>query len=169
YVSHAQDEVARLADHLVLLEAGRVKASGAISDVLTRLDLPLAHGSDAEALIEASVAGHDENYHLTHLDSAGGRFTVIRKDLPVGRAVRVRVAARDVSLTLEPQSDTSILNIFPASIDELIPEGKAQVTVRLMVGSVPMLARVTRKSASALDLKPGKLVYAQIKSVALLS
>ncbi len=169
YVSHSPDEVARVADHLVLLEAGRVKASGAISDMLTRLDLPLAHGSDAEALIEAAVAGHDENYHLTHLDFAGGRFTVIRKELPVGSAVRLRVAARDVSLTLEPQSGTSILNIFPATVDEVIPEGNAQMTVRLMVGGVPMLARVTRKSASVLDLKPGKLVYAQAKSVALLS
>jgi molybdate transport system ATP-binding protein len=169
YVSHSPDEVARLADHLVLLEAGRVRASGAISDMLTRLDLPLAHGSDAEALIEATVAGHDENYHLTHLDSAGGRFTVIRKELPVGSAVRLRVAARDVSLTLEPQSGTSILNIFPATVDELIPDGKAQMAVRLMVGGVPMLSRVTRKSASVLDLKPGKLVYAQAKSVALLS
>jgi molybdate transport system ATP-binding protein len=169
YVSHSPDEVAHLADHLVLLEAGRVRASGAISNMLTRLDLPLAHGSDAEALVEATVAGHDEAYHLTYLDSAGGRFTVMRKALPVGSAVRLRVAARDVSLTLEPQSGTSILNIFPATIDELIPEGGAQVTVRLMVGGMPMLARVTRKSASLLDLKAGKPVYAQAKSVALLS
>ena len=72
-------------------------------------------------------------------------------------------------LTLERQSGTSILNIFPATVDELILEGQAQVTVRLMVGGVPMLARVTRKSAALLDLKPGKQVYAQAKSVALLS
>ena len=169
YVSHSPDEVARLADHLVLLEAGRVRASGAISNMLTRLDLPLAQGSDAEALIEASVAGHDEAYHLTYLDFTGGRFTVTRKELPVGSVVRLRVAARDVSLTLEPQSRTSILNIFPAIIDEVIPEGHARMTVRLMVGDVPMLARVTRKSASVLDLKAGKLVYAQAKSVALMS
>lgn len=92
-----------------------------------------------------------------------------RKELPVGSVVRLRVAARDVSLTLEPQSGTSILNIFPAIIDEVIPEGNARMTVRLMVGDVPMLARVTRKSASVLDLKAGKLVYAQAKSVALMS
>ncbi len=169
YVSHSPDEVARLADYLVLLEAGRVLGAGDIHGMLTRLDSPLAHGSDAESLIEATVAGHDDAYHLTHLDFAGGRFTVIRKPLPVGSAVRLRVAARDVSLTLEHQSGTSILNIFPATIAELIAEGEAQVTVRLMVGGVPMLARVTRKSASVLDLKPGKSVYAQAKSVALLS
>jgi molybdate transport system ATP-binding protein len=169
YVSHSPDEVARLADYLVLLGAGRVVGAGDIHEMLTRLDSPLAHGSDAESLIEAAVAGHDDTYHLTHLDFAGGRFTVIRKPLPVGSAVRLRVAARDVSLTLEHQFGTSILNIFPATIDGLIPEGEAQVTVRLMVGGVPMLARVTRKSAAVLDLKPGKAVYAQAKSVALLS
>jgi molybdate transport system ATP-binding protein len=169
YVSHSPDEVARLADYLVLLEVGRVVGAGDIHEMLTRLDSPLAHGSDAESLIEAAVAGHDDTYHLTHLDFAGGRFTVIRKPLPVGSPVRLRVAARDVSLTLERQSGTSILNIFPATIDGLIPEGEAQVTVRLMVGGVPMLARVTRKSAAVLDLKPGKTLYAQAKSVALLS
>ena len=169
YVSHSPDEVARLADHLVLLEAGRVTASGAISDMLTRLDLPLAHGSDAEALIEAVVAEHDEEYNLTYLDFPGGRFTVAHKALPIGHTARLRVAARDVSLTLEHQSSTSILNIFPAIVDEVIPEGKARMTVRLMVGGVPMLARITRKSASVLGLKAGKLVYAQAKSVALLS
>ena len=169
YVSHSSDEVARLADHLVLLEAGRIKAAGAIGEMLTRLDLPLAHGGDAEALIEASVAGHDDEYDLTHLDFSGGRFTVTRKALPVGHSVRLRVAARDVSLTLEHQSGTSILNIFPATIDEITPEGSAQVTVRLVAGGVPLLSRVTRKSAALLDLKPGKSVYAQAKSVALLS
>jgi len=169
YVSHSPDEVARLADYLVLLEAGRVTATGPVDEILTRLDLPLAHGEEAEALIKATVAGHDDEYNLTHLDFAGGRFTVTHKQLPLGHSVRLRVAAKDVSLTLEHQSGTSILNIFPASVEELMPVGSAQVMVRLITGGVPMLARITRKSASLLDLKPGKTVFAQAKSVALLS
>ncbi len=168
HVSHAPDEVARLADHLVLLDTGKVKAQGSISGMLTQLDLPLAQGSDAGALIEATVARHDEDYHLTYLDFDGGRFTVVRKDLPVGATARLQIAARDVSLTLAAQADTSILNIFPAVISELIPEGEAQMMVKLIVGGAPMLARVTRKSASVLDLKPGRQVFAQAKSVALL-
>ncbi len=168
YVSHSPDEVARLADHLLLLEEGRVRAAGEIGEMLTRLDLPLAHGDDAEALIEAVVAGHDEQYHLTYLDFSGGRFTVAGNALPVGHTVRVRVTARDVSLTLEHQTGTSILNIFPATIKEITPTGSAQMMVRVMTGDVVMLARVTRKSASLLDLKPGKQLYAQAKSVALL-
>jgi len=169
YVSHSPDEVARLADHLVLLDAGQTTASGPIGEMLTRLDLPLAHGDNAEALIEAVVAGHDEGYELTHLDFSGGRFSVPRKALSVGHTVRLRVAARDVSLTLEHQSGTSILNIFPATIEEIVPLGSAQVMVRLQAGGISLLSRVTRKSAALLDLQPGKAVFAQAKSVALLA
>jgi molybdate transport system ATP-binding protein len=169
YVSHSTDEVARLADHLVLLEDGRVKASGAINEMLMRLDLPMAHGDDAESLIEAEVVEHDESYGLSYLHFSGGRFCVPQKDLIVGQKVRLRIAARDISLTLRQQEDTSILNIFPAVIDEVSAEGTAQVMVRLRVGETALLSRITRKSASLLDLQPGKPVYVQIKSVALLA
>lgn len=169
YVSHSRDEVARIANHLVLLDAGRVQAAGPIGDMLTRLDLPLAHGNDAEALFQGSVTGHDSEYDLTYIDFPGGRFSVPRKDLPVGSMVRLRVAARDVSLTLAPQTGTSILNIFPARIEAAEPEGSAQVMLRLLAGGVPLLSRVTRKSAVALQLTPGRQVYAQVKSVALLT
>lgn len=169
YVSHSADEVARLADYLVLIDEGKIKAAGKICEMLTRLDLPLAHGADAETLIEASVAEHDDEFQLTYLDFSGGRFTVAHKDLEIGSKVRLRVIARDVSITLEHQTGTSILNIFPAVVDDISPEGKSQMTVRLMVGGVPMLARVTRKSAAVLELEVGKCVFAQAKTVALLS
>jgi len=169
YVSHSPDEVARLADQLLLLESGRLRAAGPTGEMLTRLDLPLAHGDDAAALIEARVAGHDESFDLTYLDFPGGRFTVARKLLTIGHPVRLRVAARDVSLTLEHQSNTSILNIFPSIVDEITPEGGAKVMVRLLVGDAPVLSSVTRKSAALLALEKGKAVFAQVKSVALLS
>jgi len=169
YVSHSPDEVARLADHLLLLEEGRIRASGQITEMLTHLDLPLAHGDDAGALVQAKVAGYDESFHLNYLDFPGGRISVAGKPLTLGQTVRLRIAARDVSLTLECQSGTSILNIFPATVAELTPEGDAQMVVRLLAGGVPLLSRVTRKSAAVLDLQPGKQLYAQVKSVALLS
>lgn len=168
YVSHDLNEVTRMADHLVLMDAGEVRASGEIGEMLTRLDLSLAHGNDAESLIEATVVGHDEQYHLTYLDSLAGRFAVAGHALSIGRSVRLRIAARDVSLTLSAQADTSIQNIFPAIIDEIIAEGHAQMTVRMRVGSVALLARITKKSVAELDLKPGKSVFAQVKSVALI-
>jgi molybdate transport system ATP-binding protein len=168
YVSHAPDEVARLADHLVLLDAGRVRVAGPLRALLTRLDLAREQGIEAEAVVEARVADHDPIYHLTYLDFPGGRFSLARNSLPVGQRVRLRVLARDVSLTLERQTGTSILNIFPALVDGLAEDGPAQILVRLDVAGTPVLARITRKSASVLALAPGRRVYAQVKTVALL-
>jgi len=169
YVSHSRDEVARLADHLVLLEAGRVQATGQVSELFSRLDLPLARGPDTESVVETVIAGHDDRFELTFLDFPGGRFTVPRDHRPAGVPVRLQVKANDVSITLEHQEKTSILNIFPAVVDELADEGGSRVTVRLLVGGVPILSRVTRKSATELGLRPGKEVYAQVKGVAVLS
>ncbi len=169
YVSHSHDEVARLANHLVLMQDGKIKANGDVHEIFTRLDLPLAHASDAAAIIDAQVIEHDTNFHLTHLEFSGGQIAVPHKELPLGSHVRLQLAARDVSLTLEHQSGTSILNIFPATVDAITHEGGAQVTVRLIAGGVALLSRITNKSAVELDLQPGKAVYAQVKSVALLN
>ena len=169
YVTHSPDETSRLADHLVLLEEGRVVGSGAIDEMLTRFDLPISHGGDATSLIEAKVAGHDDQFNLIYLDFSGGRFTVADRELPLESNVRLRVSARDVSLTQELQTDTSILNIFSAIVDEIVPEGRSQVMVRLKIKDVTLLSCITRKSAELLELNPGEKVYAQIKSVALLS
>ena len=168
YVSHATDELARLADHLVLLDHGQVRAAGPAAELLTRLDLPLAHDNQAESIVSATVTGHDDHYHLTRLACAGASFHIPRKDIAAGKRVRLRIAARDVSLTLERQSGTSILNIFPARIDAIADDGSCQVMVRLLAGDQPLLSRITRKSADALALRPGKAVYVQVKSVAVL-
>jgi molybdate transport system ATP-binding protein len=169
YVSHSPDEVARLADHLVLLRAGKVLAAGDVHELFTRLDLPLALDSDATTVLEATVSGHDEEYRLTRLAFAGGELLLARQPVSAGSPVRLRLAARDVSLTLLRQSGTSILNILPATVDGISLSDEAQVTVRLMAGGVPLLARVTRKSAADLGLQPGMEVFAQVKSIALLN
>lgn len=169
YVSHAADEVARLADHMILMAAGGVLATGPIGDVFTRFDLPLALSPEAEAIVEGTVAEHDDEYSLTYVDCSGGRFSVTRRDLPFGRTVRLRVLARDVSLTLERQSNTSILNVLPAVVEALTDDRGARTIVRLRIGDQSILAQVTRKSAAALQLKEGQSLFAQIKSLALLA
>ncbi len=168
YVSHARDEVARLADYLLLLEAGRLRVAGAVDELFARLDLPLAHRPDAETVIETRVAGHDAEYDLSWLDFSGGRFILPRNHLPEGTRVRLQVKANDVSITLARQQGTSILNIFPAVVDALTEDDRARVMVRLILGEQPLLCRITRKSAVDLALAPGKAVFAQVKSVALL-
>ncbi|WP_455200797.1 TOBE domain-containing protein, partial [Kaarinaea lacus] len=157
------------ADHLALMKSGQVLASGPIGTMLTRMDLPLAHRSDAESVVEAQVSGHDEDFHLTHLTFPGGQFTVTGNHLKLGETVRLRILARDVSLTLTHQTDTSILNIFRVVVEEVMEENPSQMTIRVSAQGIPILSRITRKSATALGLEVGKQVYAQVKSVATLT
>ncbi|MBU0621173.1 MAG: molybdenum ABC transporter ATP-binding protein [Gammaproteobacteria bacterium] len=170
YVSHAMDEVARLADHLVLLEKGRVIASGALHETLARLDLPTAHFDDAGAVIEAAVARHDEPYHLTRLDFSGGSLWVGKEDSPLGTTVRARILARDVSIATQMPQATSISNILSGMITEIRDEGPDKVMLRIKIGeSQILLSRITRRSHDQLGLFVGREVFAQVKSVALMA
>ena len=169
YVSHAMDEVVRLADHLVLLQQGKVIASGALGETLARLDLPIAHFDDAGAVIEAAVAQHDEQYHLSRLDFPGGELWVGRVEQPFGTKVRARVLARDVSIATQAPQGSSINNILNARIEEIRDEGPDKVIVRMQVGESQMLlSRITRRSRDHLGLAAGMYVCAQVKSVALM-
>ncbi len=168
YVSHAPDEVARLADHLVLLDAGRVLASGPTRELMTRLDLPLAHGDAAASIIDAVVMRVEPEYHLSHAEFAGGQISLLNPSLQVGQRVRVRVQARDVSLTLTRQLGTSVLNIFAATVAVISPDSPGQVMVALDAGGNTLLARITQKSLETLGLQPGSPVFAQVKGVAVL-
>lgn len=167
YVTHAPDEVARLADHLVLLENGRVRACGEPAELLTDPGgLAARHGG--AAVLRGRVLVHDENWHLTRIGNDHWAITVPRSDLPPGHEARVRVQASDVSLALTAPGDTSILNILPATVGEVRDLDAAQQIVRLrLADGQPLLARITRLSGERLALAPGKAVYAQIKSVAL--
>ena len=168
YVSHAIDEVARLADHLVLMDAGRVTASGPTIPMLTRLDLPLAHGDTAGAVLTCTVVSHDAQDHLTTTEFSGGRLLVSRQSAAVGQRLRIRVQARDVSLTLQQQTGTSILNILRGTVLTLSPDSPGQLMVAIDVGGCTLLARITVRSAQALGLASGMTVFAQIKGVAIL-
>ena len=169
YVTHSQDEMSRLADHLLLIEDGNIVGSGPVNDMLTRFDMPLSHGGDAVSIIEAEVLKRDSEFNLMHLEFLGGQFIVPDNSFPVQTKVRIRVVARDVSLTKSKQVDTSILNIFPAMVQEIVNEGEAQVMVRLQIKDTILLACITRKSSYKLRLEKGSEVFVQVKSVAILS
>jgi molybdate transport system ATP-binding protein len=170
YVSHDPDEVARLADYMLILEQGRVQAAGPANDILTRLDLPLSRVDEASSIIEGEVSAHDTSYNLTWISTQGGHFSVSHYDLPVGRRARIQVHAKDVSLSLSAHHDTSILNILPVQVMDSQDINPSQMLVRLrMVDGQTLLARITRRSAAALGIHNGMLVHAQIKSVALVA
>jgi len=171
YVSHAISEVARLADHVVLMDAGRVAASGAVAELLSRLDLPLPPGEDAGVVLLGEVGALDSPWHLARLDVPGASFWTRDPALPIGHRLRLRVLARDVSLSLVEQPGSSIVNQVPAVVEAIADDAHpSQLLVRLRTreGASALLARVTRRSAQALALAPGQPVWAMVKSVALL-
>ncbi|MBD8563844.1 molybdenum ABC transporter ATP-binding protein [Oxalobacteraceae sp. CFBP 8763] len=169
YVSHAADEVARLADHLVVLEEGRVLASGPLAATLARLDLAENFQDDAGVMLETTLQAHDAD-GLSHLAFAGGVLLVGQRDVAIGTRVRCRIHARDVSLALERPRGSSITNILPARVDAVGPSGApGQVLVRLLVGDTALLARITERSRRELAIAPGSTVWAQVKAVALLA
>lgn len=169
YVTHSPDEVARLADHLVALEAGRLLGSGPLSETLARLDLPVILGEERAVVLEGTVAERDETWHLVRVIFNGGSLWTRDRGIAVGKKVRMRVPSGGVSLALQPQHDSSILNslsgIVAAIADDEHP-GMAQVQVQ--IGASVLLARVTRRSVATLSLTTGRQVWAQVKSVAVL-
>ncbi|MGV8891547.1 MAG: molybdenum ABC transporter ATP-binding protein [Burkholderiaceae bacterium] len=169
YVSHAPDEVARLADHLVLLDGGRVVASGPLMETLARADLPPAFTDDAGVVLETTLSQHEPD-NLSLLEFPGGCLRVGRCAQATGSHLRCRIHARDVSLALEQPHASSILNILSATITTIAhTDTPGHVLVQAHVGPTPFLARITERSYRELALAPGLQVWVQIKAVALLN
>ena len=171
YVSHDMSEVEHLADHLVLMESGRVVASGALSALQADPSLPLAINREAAVNFDAIVDGYDADYGLLSLAIDGGRMLVPAPRFAVGVHRRLRIAASDVSLLAEPQQASSILNSLPARICARRPIGESEMIVVLALGEdgagARLLARITRRSWERLDLAEGKSIWAQVKGVSL--
>ena len=172
YVSHAQDEVARLADHLVLLDKGKVLASGPINETLARLDLPLAMGDDAGVAIEGTVTAYDAHYQLLSVALPHTDLTirVAHREIEPGKSLRIKIQARDVSLNLLADGHSSILNRLPVFVvSHQAADNGAHVIVRMDAAGTPILARITRFSFDQLQIHPGQPLWAQIKAVAVLA
>lgn len=168
YVTHSRDEVSRLADTLVVLDAGRVTACGPVSEVMTATNAPVVLGDDAGALLDATVAERDTRWQLTRVDFAGGSLWLRDSGHAIGRRVRVRVLARDVSVTTQQPQHTSIQNLLPCTVHSVVADAHpSQAMVRMACGGSIVLARITARAADALQLAPGVSVWAQIKAVAL--
>ena len=170
YVTHSADEVARLADHLVVLDKGNVKAQGPVSTVLTQVVNPVVVGEDAGALIAGHIGQVDKQWHLSRIDFEGGCVWMRDAGLPVGKAVRIRILARDVSLATSEPQNTSIQNQLLGTIQSITPDAHpSQVMVVLKCGAEEVMARVTKRAVDELGLQVGQTVWAQVKSVALVA
>jgi len=169
YVTHSQQEVAQLADHLVVMDEGRVVAHGSLDETLSRLDVPMARERDAATVWPARIAGHETAYHLTRVEFDGGSLSLPSIDAEPGTPLRLQINARDVSIALQAPEATSILNVLPAEIAEVGGDVGGQTVVRLRVGRQLLLAHITSKSAALLRLQTGMAVYAQIKGTSILN
>ena len=170
YVTHSAEEVTRLADHLLVLDIGQVKAQGPVNQVLTQVVNPVVVGEDAGALIAGHIGAVDAQWHLSRVDFEGGSVWMRDEGLTVGKAVRFRILARDVSLATSEPQNTSIQNQLRASIQSIAPDPHpSQVMVVLKCGAEEVLARVTKRAVNELALQVGMPVWAQVKSVALVA
>ncbi|MDZ4297248.1 MAG: molybdenum ABC transporter ATP-binding protein [Moraxellaceae bacterium] len=168
YVSHSADEVARLADHLVVMDQGTVVASGPLQETLARVDLPIRLGEDVAVVLHTVVAERDTQWHLARLDFAGGHVWVPDSSAAIGHTVRVRVLARDITLTTDLPEQQSALNSLLGQVDMIMPDvHPGLLLVRVLVGPTAFIARITKRSAAALAVEPKSRVWLQIKSVAL--
>jgi molybdate transport system ATP-binding protein len=171
YVSHDLTEVERLADHLVLMEGGRVVAAGPLNELQSDPLLPLATARDAAVSLDAVVEGYDGTYGLMTLAVRGGRFLVPAPPDAIGNRHRLRIFAGDVSIARIPPQASTILNDLPARIMSTTRIGEHEIVVVLGLGpdgtGERLLARVTQRSWDQLDLAEEMLVHAQVKGVAL--
>jgi molybdate transport system ATP-binding protein len=171
YVSHAMDEIVRLADTLVLMSEGSIAAVGPVEVLTSRLDLrPLTGRYEAGSVIAATVAGHDSEFGLTRLAFAGGTLTVPRLDAPEGQEIRVRIRARDVSLALTRPEGLSIQNVLPGTVMEIGAEIDerlfSDLDIRIDIG-VPLWVRISRKAVAELGIAEGRKVFALIKGTSI--
>ena len=176
YVTHAMEEVTRIADHLVLLEQGGVTAAGAPTELLTRLDLPLlVDRGDVGSVLIGSIAGHDVARGVTHVAVGAADFLLSHVELPVGHAVRLRVLARDVAIATQRPEGLSVQNVLPGRLTGSVARPNQRRLLRIAVGGgaaredageAALLALLTEDSARRLHLEPGQEVFALVKSVA---
>ncbi len=173
YISHDMAEVERMADHLVLMKAGRVIAVGPLARLQSDPELPLLKTRDAAVSLDATITSYDPHYGLASLAVDGATLLIPGARGEPGARRRIRILAGDVSLSLEPILSSTILNSLPARIASQTAAGDHEVVAILALGpdgqGARILARMTRRSWEHLGLQPGQLVHAQIKSVALAS
>ncbi|MBV1881977.1 MAG: molybdenum ABC transporter ATP-binding protein [Pseudomonadales bacterium] len=167
FVTHSFDEVAQLADDVVVIEKGVVESSGTLFDVTSDIHHSLANKSNAAVVLNARIEQHDEEFGLTKAYVNKQMIYIKQTSQPIGQQCRIRIAAKDISICLNKPEDSSILNILPVTITEIRSIAETHVLLKLDLDGQHILSRITRKSCHNLNLAQGQAVYAQMKSVAL--
>ncbi|MCB1646169.1 MAG: molybdenum ABC transporter ATP-binding protein [Pseudomonadales bacterium] len=170
YVSHSLEEINYLTDDLLVLEAGKVTHQGTTASLTTSLAFVASVEEDITSVLACRYQAGDQQPGLTRLQLGESELLLAADAIDTDETVRVQVSARDVSLTLSAATDTSILNILPATIEEIQDHQAApNLLVKLDIHGQKLISRISRRSLEKLSLSEGQSVFAQIKSVALLN
>ncbi len=167
YVSHAVSEVARLADHVVMLQGGASVAAGPVAEVFADAATAAIVGPrDAGAILEGRIAAHMPDDALTEVALSSVRLTLPMVAAPPGTRVRLRLRATDIIVGIGATAGLSTRNVMP-SIVTFVREGEGPgALVGLRCGDDRLLARLTQRSVRELGLAPGVACNAILKSVA---
>jgi molybdate transport system ATP-binding protein len=167
YVSHNPDEVAQLADNIVIMENGSAIADGPLEQVLSRIDLPIHIGDDAGVVINACIVEVDTQWHLCKMAFDGGSVWARDNGNAIGNSTRIRILARDVSLSKNYLTQISIQNSLQGTIDALSDDyHPGLMLVRVKVGGSYILSRLTRRAVSDLNLQSGDSIWVHVKLAA---
>lgn len=169
YVSHAVDEVARIAHDVVLLDDGASVAQGPPGEVLAPAGGPGAPGRfGAVSVLETRIERYDGAYGLTTLSHPAGSIAVPGRLLPLGAAYRVLVRSTDVALAVQRPRDASFRTVLVGTIQGIdVDEGPAARVALALRGGDRLVALVTRKAIDELALDAGDEVFAMVKATAL--
>ncbi|MDO8828092.1 molybdenum ABC transporter ATP-binding protein [Methylophaga sp.] len=169
YVTHSHNEVSRLADHVVIMNQGKLISSGGLNETVSHIDLPIQLTDKAGIIVETTITEIQQQWHLAFASFDGGGIWVRDMNFVIGRQVRFRIMASDISISLSQETDSSISNMLPAKVEELCPGEHPAITIaRLKVGANFLLSRLTNRSLDSLGIKVGDKVWAQVKSAAII-
>lgn len=170
YVTHSVEEIARLADYVVVMDRGQVRCTGPAGEIFGSVDSPIARGDDASVLIDGHIDLHEPQWNLMRVRFGESCLWVNDSGLAIGKLVRLRILARDASITLSEPTGTSIQNHLPGIVESVQDSSHpSQALVRLRCAGTLFLARVTRKAVATLELSPNMPVWVQVKAVAVIS
>lgn len=170
YVTHSAEEVLHLADNLIVMEDGRIKTSGALTDVLANIDLPIKIGEDTGVLLKGKIVSKDKEWSLMTVDCGNIALHIGDNGQPIGSPASLRILAREVVFAKEQPSGLSVQNAFEGVVEEIsVQKDSSGALIRANCSGQIIVGKLTRKALSELDIKEGSQIWLLIKSVALLS
>ena len=176
FVSHSFNEMARLAEHLLIMQDGKIIANDKLTALSHLIDSPFNQGTEAASVLDAELYDIDTEYGIAtanigndiSFQIAGYNQSRQEKSALANKKLRLHIPAKDVSISLEKAKHSSILNIVPCKIAEIELRDQTSAIIKLSLGGQYLLAMITRKSLDTLQLKPNMQVFAQLKSISLL-